>query len=139
MQNASRKAEIAYTDECIRSDELEDLRAQLLERERRIMQRVGSVEVQIQTLNESLLDEMEDVTDAGSEALLLRLEERDRAELDAIASALERIKAGVYGECVLCEEPIPVARLSALPTATMCVDCAEKQQVAERCNLYPDL
>jgi DnaK suppressor protein len=140
MRKSSRKRPtIRYTDDCITTAELDDLRAQLLERERRIQQRVGCVGVQLQSLSESLLDEMEDVTDVRSESLLLQLEERDRAELDAIESALERIKAGIYGECVLCEEPIPAARLSAIPTATMCDDCAEKRQAAESCNSYAEL
>jgi DnaK suppressor protein len=140
MRNATRKKPlIRYTDDCITTAELDGLRVQLLERERHIQQRVGGVGVQLQSLSESLLDEMEDVTDARSEGLLLQLEERDRAELDAIEAALERIAAGVYGECAMCEEPIPPARLTALPTATTCVDCAQRRQAAERCNSYPEL
>jgi RNA polymerase-binding protein DksA len=139
QRTALKKKPTTFADEWITTAELDDLRMQLLERERRIQQRIGGVGVQIQSLTESLLDEMDDITDDRSERVLLQLEQRDRAELEAIEAALERIKAGAYGECVLCEEPIPPARLSALPTATTCVDCAEKRQAAERSNSYPEL
>ncbi len=46
-----------------------------------------------------------------------------------ITSTLERIASGTYGRCQACDEPIPPARLKAIPTATLCVSC---QSVAER-------
>lgn len=46
-----------------------------------------------------------------------------------IAATLERIADGTYGRCLECDEPIPPARLKAIPTATLCVSC---QSAAER-------
>lgn len=51
--------------------------------------------------------------------------ERDADELRMIDSALQRISAGTYGECVDCSQAIPVARLKAEPTAERCVQCQE--------------
>ena len=42
------------------------------------------------------------------------------AEIDA---ALSRVDAGTYGTCESCGQPIPEARLEALPEATLCVAC----------------
>lgn len=42
------------------------------------------------------------------------------AEIDA---ALARVDAGTYGLCEACGEPIPEARLEAVPEATLCVGC----------------
>ncbi|HEX2047977.1 MAG TPA: TraR/DksA family transcriptional regulator [Acidimicrobiales bacterium] len=42
------------------------------------------------------------------------------AEIDA---ALSRVDAGTYGICEACGNPIPEARLEALPEATLCVGC----------------
>lgn len=42
------------------------------------------------------------------------------AEIDA---ALSRVDAGSYGICEACGNPIPEARLEALPEATLCVAC----------------
>ena len=44
--------------------------------------------------------------------------------LSKVAAALEKIDDGTYGTCADCEKPIPVARLDAMPSATLCVDCA---------------
>jgi DnaK suppressor protein len=33
------------------------------------------------------------------------------------------MKAGKYGQCEVCGGRIPMARLNALPYATMCIDC----------------
>jgi DnaK suppressor protein len=39
------------------------------------------------------------------------------------------MKAGKYGSCEYCGGKIPMARLNALPYATMCIEC---QREAER-------
>ncbi len=46
-----------------------------------------------------------------------------------ITATLACIADGTYGRCLDCNEPIPSARLKALPTATLCVLC---QSAAER-------
>jgi DnaK suppressor protein len=33
------------------------------------------------------------------------------------------MRAGKYGSCEVCGGKIPLARLNALPYATMCIDC----------------
>jgi DnaK suppressor protein len=50
------------------------------------------------------------------------------AELMAVDAALARMRAGTYGECVDCEQPIAGARLIAHPTAQRCVPCQEKHE-----------
>ena len=46
------------------------------------------------------------------------------ARLGAIDSALDRIESGGYGRCLSCATPIGEARLSALPSTTLCRECA---------------
>jgi len=50
---------------------------------------------------------------------------RLRLELLRIDAALRRLDAGGYGECLECGEPIAAGRLTADPTATLCLICAE--------------
>ena len=38
-----------------------------------------------------------------------------------IRDALERIDNGTYGHCAVCGQPIPEARLDAVPYATLCL------------------
>lgn len=47
-----------------------------------------------------------------------------RGRLTALAAARERMRAGVYGTCKQCGQPISFDRLMAFPTAETCVSCA---------------
>ncbi len=51
------------------------------------------------------------------------------ARLHEITATLEKINAGVYGNCANCGSPIHVKRLEAVPTAVHCLDCATKAQL----------
>lgn len=46
------------------------------------------------------------------------------ASISDIDHALEKIDEGSYGRCDRCGEPIPEARLEALPASAFCVECA---------------
>ena len=53
----------------------------------------------------------------------LVLSAQARAAVDEIDRALAKIDAGTYGICEGCGQPIPRARLKALPYAALCVQC----------------
>ena len=53
----------------------------------------------------------------------LVLSAQARAAAAEIDRALGKIKAGTYGLCEQCGQPIPDARLQALPQASLCVAC----------------
>ncbi|MBA3489949.1 MAG: TraR/DksA C4-type zinc finger protein [Longispora sp.] len=42
--------------------------------------------------------------------------------------ALERLDEGGYGNCERCGNPIPVERLAAFPSATLCVTCKQLEE-----------
>lgn len=50
-------------------------------------------------------------------------QERAQHRVTLLRSALERVEAGTYGECVVCNEPIGYRRLVARPEATRCHAC----------------
>jgi DnaK suppressor protein len=52
----------------------------------------------------------------------------DRATLQLIDEALERIKSNTFGACVHCENELQQKRLEAVPWARHCFDCQEKQE-----------
>ncbi len=70
-------------------------------------------------------DSQERAQEAENDEVLERLDEGGLKEIDAIEGALNRIKAGTYGICASCREPIAVGRLEALPFARTCIDCAD--------------
>ena len=45
------------------------------------------------------------------------------AQLDDTEVSLSRFEAGTYGICDYCRQPIPPARLEAVPNARLCVSC----------------
>ncbi len=61
-------------------------------------------------------------------AVLSRLEELERQELDEIDAARARIVAGTYGFCEECQGAIPLARLRALPVSRFCLSCQLKRE-----------
>lgn len=56
------------------------------------------------------------------------LDERETAELRLLDAALDRIKAGTYGQCTDCGVDIPAARLHAAPAASRCLACQQKTE-----------
>ena len=75
-------------------------------------------------------DEVALASDSASKDMAVATLERERGTLAQIEAALSRIKKGQYGICASCEEPIPDARLKALPWARVCVRCAERASQA---------
>lgn len=54
------------------------------------------------------------------------LEEDARDQLAQVEQALARLEAGEYGTCAACGKEIPVERLEAMPSATLCIDDARR-------------
>jgi len=69
-------------------------------------------------------DSEERATESENDEVLDRLAETTERELAQVRRALARVAAGLYGFCERCERAIPAARLSAVPEATRCPDCA---------------
>ncbi len=63
-------------------------------------------------------------SDNFEQEFTLSLMETEEGTLDAIEGALERIEAGVYGDCEECGTKIPKTRLQAIPYTAVCIKCA---------------
>jgi RNA polymerase-binding protein DksA len=69
-------------------------------------------------------DHMADQGSATFERELdMTLEENLRQLLTDVRSALGRIEAGTYGLCERCSAVIPIERMEAVPTASLCITC----------------
>ena len=62
----------------------------------------------------------------GQQAIGAALESTTSTALDAVNAALARMRAGTYGRCVTCDDPIPAERLVALPEAARCIECQRR-------------
>jgi DnaK suppressor protein len=64
----------------------------------------------------------------------------EQALLTEVQAALQRLEDGSYGRCIACGQPIPEARLEAMPWAARCVkdEAALEQRNLSREELYPE-
>jgi DnaK suppressor protein len=59
---------------------------------------------------------------------------REGKYLFYIEEALDRVRNGTYGICKKCGKLIPKARLEAVPTAKMCIQCKSAQEQASEAS-----
>ena len=67
-------------------------------------------------------------TDNFEQEFTFSLLQNQQQALDEIRLAVQRIDDGTFGQCEECHNPIPKARLQALPYTRHCVECARKLQ-----------
>ena len=77
-----------------------------------------------------------DVVDIASDVvdrtLLDSLSAQDSERLQMIDNALDRIRRGTYGVCLLCHKEIPEERMRAVPYAFLCISCQTKEELQNR-------
>jgi len=71
-------------------------------------------------------DAADQASESSHDEISSQLVEVECQELEKIDEALARIKDKAYGACESCNVNIPIARLRALPYATLCVKCQER-------------
>jgi len=108
----------------------EDLRSALHER-REELQAEYATTVAEMTLA-GVVDSGDDIADLGTKAFNreqeFALAVSIRTRLEQVERALERLDAGGYGTCETCGGEIPVARLAAFPSVTLCVACKSRSE-----------
>jgi DnaK suppressor protein len=110
-----------------RKDVFNELREALLQRRRTLIRALGGDKGLLKEMAQQASgDEIDFAMDSNQDEIYSRLAEAESRELAHIQYALEKMKEGSYGKCEACECSIPMARLEALPFATLCVDCKRK-------------
>ncbi|HUY90241.1 MAG TPA: TraR/DksA family transcriptional regulator [Pirellulales bacterium] len=78
----------------------------------------------LQELREQTAGDVVDFAlDSAQHEINSQLAEVESRELASIENALERMRNGHFGVCEGCTVKIPMARLNALPYATLCIEC----------------
>ena len=107
-----------------RKDALLNLRAILIRRRDALRSALaGDLSLLKELRSESPGDVIDAAYDSAQDEISSQLAEVESRELASIENALERMKVGKYGLCEVCSCKIPMARLNALPYATMCIAC----------------
>lgn len=109
-----------------RRDELQSLLEQLVQRRSRIHSALKGDLCALQELSLPSGDAVDCAHDAAFEEVATNLAHVESRELSDIDKALVRFEAGSFGVCDGCEKAIPLARLQAVPYATLCIECQIK-------------
>jgi DnaK suppressor protein len=74
----------------------------------------------------------QDIADKASNSytkeFLFSLSNTERAVLQQVDEALQRIGGHRFGVCAVCEDEMDKKRLEAIPWAKHCISCQEKQE-----------
>ncbi len=63
-----------------------------------------------------------------NQELVKALDTEGRVELKLIDEALDRLKAGNYGDCQKCGDGVQEERLAAVPYTRYCITCANEME-----------
>ena len=76
-------------------------------------------------------DPEERATQISSDTVDRRIADDDRNLLEKVNFALRRLDDGSYCNCANCGAPIPMARLMAKPSVSLCISCQEQKDAAK--------
>lgn len=119
------------------ADELKYFETLLNEKKETLLQELGYLEDNTMRLSSKegagdLSSHAYHLADHATETMdreqAFQLASREGKYLYYIEDALDRVRAGTFGVCKSCGKVIPKARLEAVPTAKMCINCKSKQE-----------
>jgi len=106
--------------------ELEEFQNKLLDRRVQIEKNLTGTSLELDGMRElELSDEGDHAATSAKTVVDSAILVQQRKELNEIELALDKIKAGTYGVCEMCEEPIGIARLEVKNFARFCIACRE--------------
>jgi DnaK suppressor protein len=112
-----------------RKDEILRMRQILIKRRDALRKALAGDLSSLKELREQSTGDLIDFAlDSAQDEINSQLAEVESRELASIEKALERIRAGQFGVCEHCGEKILMARLKALPYATLCIDCQREME-----------
>lgn len=119
-----------------RSAEFDELRRQLTERRRALLETQESEQGELRGLQaQDRQPEYEEGAQVKlADDVLTTLSESARREVMQIDAALSRLDEGEYGECIECGQEIPIERLRALPFTLRCQEDEEERERSIRGN-----
>lgn len=112
----------------------------LKDERQRALKTLGWAEEEFKSHDMSIQEAMPDsgddeIADSATDTLTMELDSayqrRAASRLNAVDSALQRLKLGQYGLCVNCGKEIAKGRLEAIPWAPYCMDCARELEVLD--------
>ena len=112
--------------------QVEHFRKILLAWKRQLMEEVDGTVHHMRDDAANLPDPNDRATQESEFAMELRTRDRERKLIRKIEEALTQLEAGEYGYCEACGVEIGIRRLEARPTATLCIDCKQLEEIREK-------
>jgi RNA polymerase-binding protein DksA len=107
----------------------EEIKQQLVAKRQELLQRVSEIQKDLRNENNPIEKDFEEqAVQMENEEVLSALDAEGRATLLKIDHALQRIEAGNYDICAMCDTKIPIERLRVMPYTELCVDCAAEAE-----------
>ena len=113
------------------------LKELLLNRKREIFKQIAHLEMGRNAQKERVIELADSAQKEDLIRLLDHLLERGNEEVREINLALEKMAAGKYGSCEICEKRIETKRLKALPATRLCRKCAQNFEKAQELRQHP--
>jgi len=112
---------------------MEELRSRLESERKHLLGEIEQIEIdarpsEVRREGSPFGKREEEATESLELEKRLAVEKRVKANLAEIEHALHKFEEGTYGLCDSCGQPIASARLEALPQASLCMNCKEKNE-----------
>jgi DnaK suppressor protein len=121
-----------------RKDAIVNLRNVLIKRRDALRKALaGDLSLLKELRSQSSADVVDAALDSAQDEISSQLAEVESRELAYIENALEQMRIGNYGHCEHCSANIPMARLQALPYATLCIQCQREAEKSGRGGSSP--
>ncbi len=107
----------------------EQYRKRLVAKQEELLRMVSKSEKDGRQVDEDITQDIADkAANSYTKEFLFHQSDDNRRILQLVTEAMERIKDGTYGFCVVCQEEVQAKRLEAVPWARHCIECQEKQE-----------
>ena len=106
--------------------DLERLKRKLLKKREEILSKLEELGRETSEEGETLIEYYDKAAFQFNREYKIALGEKEAEILKDIEDALRKMDEGTYGICEECGKPISVKRLTAVPWARYCVECAER-------------
>jgi RNA polymerase-binding transcription factor len=108
---------------------LDTFRKKLEERQQALRKAVSRTEEDGRIADQEAAQDIADrAANSYTKEFLFSQSNTERALLNMVESALQRIREGSFGECVSCGNEINPKRLEAVPWTRYCIACQEKKE-----------
>ncbi len=121
----------AAEDDYMNEDQLEFFRELLKTQAAEVRESLASARAQLASY-ENEPDELDKASIEEERRMALRFLDRQTKLLPKIDQSIKRIDDGDFGYCEVTGEPIGVRRLLLRPTATLCAEEKQRQEMKER-------